>query len=354
MSAATPRYRITANLFAIPFGLAGLAQCWTTAHDVGAVPMWPATVCWAMDAAAWVLVAAVYFCRHHTVAAVNRELADPTFGPFVAVAAIVPMMLGAALARAAPTAGQAIFLVALIATVVVGGWLSGQWILSDTSLRQWHPGYLLPTVAGGLIAAAIAARFGHHSLAIALFGYGVISWLVLGAIIFARLFTQPALAVPLLSTPAILLAPPVVAGLAWFQINGGRADPVALLLAGYAALMALTQLRLLPVYRAVPFGPAWWGLSFPYAAAVAYLIRWLAMDHVPATRQWTWALLIAITAGIAYLLTRSAVAIAQHRFLPAATPPPARNNRTDAQTAPCTNIGLPTLNPIVTQTRRTT
>lgn len=320
MSTTMPRYRITANLFAIPFGLAGLAQCWTAAHDVGAVPLWPATVGWAVDAAAWLLVAAVYFGRHHTAAAVNRELIDPTFGPFVAVAAIVPMMLGAALARAAPTVGQAVFVAALVVTVTIGGWLSGQWVLSDISLRQWHPGYLLPTVGGGLIASAIAARFGHNGLAMALFGYGLISWMVLGTVIFARLFTQPTLAVPLQSTLAIELAPPVVAGLAWFQINGGRADSVALLLAGYAGLMALVQLRLIPLYQALPFGPAWWGFSFPYAAAVAYLIRWTAVEHLPAERQWIWLLLAVITTALTYLSVRTVTALLGHRFLAAATP----------------------------------
>lgn len=327
MPTSTPRYQITANLFAIPFGLAGLAQCWTAAHDVGAVPIWPATVGWGVDAVAWLLICAVYFGRHHTAAAANRELADPTFGPFVAVAGIVPMMLGAALARAAPTVGQGVFVAALIVTVAIGGWLSGQWILSDISLRQWHPGYLLPTVAGGLIAAAIAARFGHTGLAMAFFGYGVISWMVLGTIIFTRLFTQPALALPLQSTLAIELAPPVVAGLAWFQINGGRADPVAFLLAGYAGLMALVQLRLLPLYNALPFGPAWWGFSFPYAAAVAYLIRWTAVEHSSGERQWIWLLLAVITAALAYLSVRTVTALVGRRFLAptipltAATPP---------------------------------
>ena len=316
-----PRHRITANLFSIPLGLCGLAQCWTAAADLGVAPVWPATTVWAVAAVVWLVVAIAYYGRNHTGTALAGEFADPTFGPFIAVFAIVPMVLGGALARVAPAAGHAVFVVALILTLVLGGWLSGQWIISELTLAQWHPGYLLPTVGGGFIAAATAAGFAQHSLALGMFGYGVLCWMVLGSIVFARLFTQPRLPPALQGTLAIELAPPVVAGLAWFGINGGRADPVAFVLAGYASLMGLVQIRLIPLYRRLPFGPGWWAFSFPYAAATVYGIRWLAMERVAAMAQWTWALLAAITDGIVFLIVRTAIALRRHRFLPPVAPP---------------------------------
>ena len=249
------RHRLPPNLFAIPFGLAGLAQCWTVGHDLGTAPGWPGNALWVVTAAVWLLVAGAWFSRHWRPADLARELADPTTGPFVAVSAIVPMLLGAALARQLPTAGHVVFLVALGATLLAGGWLSGQWILSETTLAQWHPGYFLPTVGGGLIAAAVSAGFGWDPLARLMFGYGAVCWIVLGSIILTRLFTAPALPVPLRTTLAIELAPSVVAGLAWFRINGGRVDAVALGPAGYALLMAMVQVRLVPLYRPLPFGP---------------------------------------------------------------------------------------------------
>lgn len=208
------------------------------------------------------------------------ELADPTFGPFVALVAIIPMQFGGVLARHAQGAGQAVFVVALVATLLVGGWLSGQWINADTMLATWHPGYFVPTVAGGLIASATSAGLGYRSLAQFLFGYGLICWLVLGSIVLARLFTQPPLPAALTATIAIEVAPPAIAGLAWFSMNAGHVDPVALGIAGYALLMVMVQLRLVPLYRTVPFGPSWWTLSFPYAAVVAYAIRWMAAEQV--------------------------------------------------------------------------
>lgn len=87
-------------------------------------------------------------------------------------------------------------------------------------------------------------------------GLGGTCWIVLGSIVILRLVSQPPLPPPLRPTLAIELAPPVVAGSAWFAIDGGRADPVALLLAGFAILMALVQLRLVPTRPATQEAPA--------------------------------------------------------------------------------------------------
>jgi tellurite resistance protein len=55
-----------------------------------------------------------------------------------------------------------------------------------------HPGYFLPTAAGGLIGANAAAQVHLHALAQASFGIGVLSWAVLGSVILNRLFAGPA------------------------------------------------------------------------------------------------------------------------------------------------------------------
>jgi len=73
---ADARYKITANLFGIPLGLCGLAQCWTAAGNLDITPRWPADVLWATAAAAWVLVAGAYFGRYHRRTDLAGQLAD--------------------------------------------------------------------------------------------------------------------------------------------------------------------------------------------------------------------------------------------------------------------------------------
>src|ERR1700722_17944321 len=81
----------------------------------------------------------------------------------------------------------------LAVTIGVGGWLTGQWMTGGIDPDSVHPGYFLPTAAGGLIGANAAAQVHLHGLAEASFGIGVIFWVLLSSMILKRLFTGAAL-----------------------------------------------------------------------------------------------------------------------------------------------------------------
>jgi tellurite resistance protein len=313
-----PTVRLTANLFGLPFGLCGLAQCWSTAGTLQGVPAWPGLTLWVLAGFAWLITLVGYVTNVVATGRLSTELSDPTFAPFTALIAIVPMLIGVALASYQPAAGAVLFIAGLIFTVLLGGWLTGGWILQDISLAQWHPGYFLPTVAGGLVAAGGSAALGYDSLAMLMFGYGAVSWLVLGSILMLRLFTQPALSTPLIPTMAIELAPPVVAGSAWFAMNGNRPDAIAYLLAGYGILMVAMQVRLIPAYRRVPFGPGAWAYAFSYAAAVTVAVRWLAAVEVDQQVAVTYTLLAAITLAIGLLSSMTIRRLVRRSYLPRA------------------------------------
>ena len=66
---------------------------------------------------------------------VLADLRDTVAGPFVTLALITPMLLGAALYPHAAVAGQVIVGVFAAITVLVGGLLTGQWIVAD--LDPW-------------------------------------------------------------------------------------------------------------------------------------------------------------------------------------------------------------------------
>lgn len=308
--------RVTANLFGIPLGLAGLAQCWTVAHAAGVVPGWTVDVAWVVTAATWAVLLASYLTStaiHHRL---REEPSDPTYGPFTSAALLVPTMLSVPLTAHSPTAGRALFAASLLLGVGYGGWLTGQWITAGLRLDQLHPAYLLPTVATGLVSAAASADMGHDGLARLLFGYGALSWIALGPVLWARPFVAPPLPSGLVPTLAIHLAPPVVAGNAWFAINHHRADAVSVGLAGYAVLMALVQVRLIPVYARLRFGPSWWAFTFPCAAATAVAMRWVVAAHASHGSVWLTFLLVPITCGVTTLAVASSVAVAGGTFLP--------------------------------------
>jgi tellurite resistance protein len=315
-----PRFLVTANLFGVPFGLAVLAQCWSAARELIGVPSWPADLLWLLTAVVYLLTLAAYGNNVVRTGRSRTEAGDLTFGPFTALIFIIPMMLGLALAGTAPRTGTTVFFVCLTLVVAYGGWLSGQWIIEARPLVRWHPAYFLPTVAGPLVAAAGCGALGFDGLALLLFGCGVVSWIVLGSIILVRLFTQPMLPTPLVPTLAIEVAPPAVAGNAWFLINDNRADTVAYLLAGYALLMVLVQVRLIPLFVKVPFVAGMWAFAFSYAAVFAAGIRWLAAEPAPAQRPLTYCLLAAITSGFLVLAIRTVIGLVKGTFLPRLPP----------------------------------
>ena len=315
-----PARRITPNLFAISFGLAGLAQTWTVAARLTAAPAAVADALWIVAAGVWLLTLALYARSVVTGHRWRTELADHTFGPFVSVPAIVGLLLAGGLAPHARIPALGLFSASLVAAIVLAGRLLAIWALDDAPETHWHPGYYLPSVGAPLVAAATSATFGYLSLARLLFGIGVISWVLIGGILLHHLVGQQRLPKPLMPTMAILIAPPIVASNAWFAINGGQADGIALGLAGYAVLMAATQLGLISAYRTVPFGPGWWSYSFPYAATVGNAVIWLGVEHTPHRGTWTYLLLAAITAFIGWLAIRTINAVAHHRFLPRPAP----------------------------------
>jgi tellurite resistance protein len=157
---------------------------------------------------------------------------DPVLAPFVPVVAIPPMILASALSTVAFTAGRILVVVSLAVTIVLGGLMTGQWIVGDLVRDSAHPGYFLPTVTGGFIGAYAAGLVHLHPVAETSCSIGAICWPLLNSIVLGRLFSRPALPPPLTPTLAIELAPPVVAGIGYFAITGGRIDFIARALAG--------------------------------------------------------------------------------------------------------------------------
>jgi tellurite resistance protein len=283
---------LPANLFAVAFGVAGLAQAWSAVTQLAGASDWPGDVLWIVAAVIWLVTLAAYLANVGAQRRWKTELSDPTFGPFTALIFIVPMLLGARLAEQARGAGEVVFGCGAVLVVLVGAWISGGWITVDGDIRRWHPGYFLPTAAGGLLAGGASAALGFTRLSYVLFGLGITSFVVLASIISLRLYVEPSLPRPLLPTIAIELAPPVVAGNSWFAINGGKVDTLAAILAGF------------------------WAFSFPFAAAVTYGVHWLAVEHVRSGTALGYTLLGLLTAGFALLAARTVTGLIHGTFLP--------------------------------------
>lgn len=296
---------IPPNFFGIPFGLAGLSTAWLYAAQRDLAPEAVGDVLAALAAVVWLVVVAAYLRKGPR--AVSADLVDPIFGPFAALAFVVPLVL--VVGGVVPHAHDlgVVLVDVLIALIVLGaGWYTGQWIYGPLRIEQLHPGYFLPSVAGGLLSAAAAGAVGQERLAYTMLGLGGICWLILGSMILGRLMFGPALPAPLLPTIAIEVAPAAVATQAYVAIRGDHVDAVVAVLGGYGLMMVLAQLRLVPLYARLSFVPGFWSFTFSWAAVVTAGLHWLAVLEPSGWKVYSYILLAALTALIGAIAARTA------------------------------------------------
>jgi tellurite resistance protein len=309
------RPRIAPNLFSVSFGLTGLADAWRAAGPVLGIPSAVPDALFILAAAVWFILVVAYAAQGPVQ--LLADLRDPVLAPFVSVPAIVAMTLGAALAGVAFAVGRVLVVIFLTLTLALGGWLMGQWVLLDIAPDRMHPGYFLPTVAGGFIGAIAATDVHLHGAAEVSFGVSVISWLLLGSTVLNRLFFRPALPAALLPTLAIEVAPPAGVGVAYFALSNGAINAIAYGLGGYAILMAVMQLRLAPLYLRQRFSVTTWAFTFSYAIAAVFALEWITLSKVAGGTGYAATVLALITILVGGIGVRSIVAMVRGQPTPA-------------------------------------
>lgn len=311
--ARSAQLRVPPNRFSVPLGLAGLATAWHAAGaKLGTSPAVPDAID-ILAAVVLLVLGGLYAVQGPR--RVLADLRDPVQAPFIAVPAITAMMLAAALASVAFAAGRALVVVFLVVTIGVGGWLAGWWISGDADQVSAHPGYYLPTVAGGLVGVITLSQVHLRALAEASFGIGVLSWVLLGSIVMNRFITTKGLPAALQPVTAIELAPPALAGVAWFALASHGIDAIAYAIGGYLVLMALVQVRLLPRYLKLRFSPAFWAFTFSYAIAITFALEWITKTNPPGATGYAIGAIAAITVFIGAIAVRTVIGVARGQFL---------------------------------------
>jgi len=110
-------------------------------------------------------------------------------------------------------------------------------------------------------------------------------------------------------TIAIILAPPAIAGTAWFTLYGERADPISMGLLGILVLMILLQLFLIRIYRTLSFTLGFWSFTFPVAAAASYAIEWFTITRFAGWQAASVAALVVATAVVVAVAVRSIILV---------------------------------------------
>jgi tellurite resistance protein len=312
------RRKIPLNIFGMGFGLAGLATAWRIAVDQHLAPHEVSDVLISLAAVVW-LFSIVLYLRYvlTTRGTLTSDLHDMTVGPFASLALITPILLAAdGIAPYSRSAAVVVIDVFIVGVVLLGGWFTGTWMRGGTDLDWLHPGYFLPTVAGGLVASAGAAEVGQERLAQFMLGLGILCWIIVGSMILGRLIFRPPLPDALAPTMAIEVAPAAVASVAYFFSHGAHITPFVTALAGYGLLMVVAQIPLISRYARLKFSLATWAFTFSWAAVASTLLFWIDAEHVTGGRAFAFLVLAAISVLVAAIAARTVVAISQGRLLP--------------------------------------
>jgi tellurite resistance protein len=298
--------RISPGLFGMALGLAGLGALWLYGSGTFGAPAAVGDMLMLLAAATCVVLAIAYL--RQGARRIVADARDAAVGPFLAAPVMTALVLGEALFPHAPAAGRAVVGVSLVVGVLLGGWMTGQWLTGGVDERSFGPVFYLPGAGIGWIGSGAASAVGLHDVAAVFFGIGTVSWVFVTSVIVNRMLFRPRLSPAMTPTLAIELAQPAVAGNAYFAIHPGSPDTLAFGLAGYAALMVLAQVRLLPLYRALSFTPSFWAFTFPTAAMATFALRWLALEHPAGDDVYAWILIAAVTVLVALIAARTLVA----------------------------------------------
>ena len=293
---STNHSRIPLNTFAIPLGLTGLAELWSDSGTALHLPVPITESFWVIGAVAWLWMIAAHIIRSvRSNASLASQLKHPTQGPIAAIIPIVGMLVGINLHGFWAAGGTVLIIVSIAAAALFAGWILASWLRGELVLESVHGAYILPSLAASFVAGGAASVIGAHFLATAAFAAGAFFWVLMSALVTARLAFRPPLPNPLAPTMAILMAPPAVGGLAWFAYNGGKLDTVEQGLLGIAVLFVLMQLQFLRRYVSLTFSLGFWSFAFPSAFMGAFLIVWFSNAPFPGWQIVATGILAAVT-----------------------------------------------------------
>ncbi len=290
-------------LLAMPMGLGGVGLAWRQASVSLGVPALIGEALLALTTLVWIAVVGLQLLRalRHP-AAVAVELRHPVRAAFAAAPTVGLMIVSAFVYRHAPQLGAVLWSASVVLHLFVAMLLLRRILAGGGDVAMLAPPLLIPLV-GNILAPVFGAPMGFLQLAWMMFGIGLVLWLAVLPLLLHRLLAGPPLPPLLKPTLCILLAPPAVAALALIALTGEAQGP-AMIFTGVALLVAATLLSLAGEIARVPFGLAWWGVTFPTAAFAALLMvqefpAWLSAPALAATT--------GLTGWVAWRTARAAV-----------------------------------------------
>jgi tellurite resistance protein len=267
------------SLFAMVMGTTGVAIAWEkTGRMLGFGPGPGAVLTLAITVLFAVLLAAygVKVVRYRS--AVLAELRHPVKLSFFPTISISFLLLSVAFLNAGDdepwrSVSQVLWIIGTAAHLAFTLSILGTWMHADHfRVEHMNPAWFIPAV-GNMLVPVAGVPLGFLDISWFFFAIGLVSWIVLLAIVVNRVLFHEAVESRLLPSFFILIAPPAVGFIAWVRLNGPDLDAAGRILYSFALFLGLLLLTRVRTYARLPFGLPSWAFSFPIAAlAIATLL----------------------------------------------------------------------------------
>ena len=310
--------RMPPGLFAIVFGLLGLASAWRRLGglDVGYAD---AVAGWLLQLATTVFMALFLFqalkeFRHQDEA--RRDRAHPVHG---AALSLVPLSVLLSVALWMPVypelhqVATSLTLTALLAQGFIVLTVLPRAARNEIPADMVTPALYLPPVGGGFIGALALNALGSHGWSVLLFGMGIGAWALLELRVLNRLFAGP-LPPPLRPTIGVEIAPAPVATLVAATLWPELPADVLLMGLGISCGPLFAVLARWRWWTNVPFSAGFWSFSFPIAAFASVVVETMRRGGWPM--EVAYGAVLAASAVIGYLAVRTLMLLFRGRLLP--------------------------------------
>jgi tellurite resistance protein len=295
------------SIFAIVMGLAGLAIAWEKAGRQFGFGVLPGALIAAVAAAVFAVLLVAYglkILRHRDQ--VLAELRHPVKLAFVPTISIAFLLLSIATLNAGTgdpfrTAALVLWTIGTVGHLVLTLHILGSWMHQDRyRIEHMNPAWFIPAV-GNVIVPVAGVPLGFVEVSWFFFAAGIMSWIVLLAVVVNRILFHEPFEQRLLPTMFILMAPPAIGFISWVRLTDDGLDPAGRILYFFAAFLGLLLLTQVRHFARIPFGLPAWAYSFPLAALT---IATLLMSELSGLDAYAWAgiVLLLVTTAVGLLL----------------------------------------------------
>ena len=302
------------SFFAMVMGLAGLAISWEKAQSSLALPLQLHHALTQFTALVFLLLLGLYLLKLVRFReAVRRELKHPIMLNFFPTISISLILLAIATLHLAPALSRLLWIGGTALHLALTLYVMNVWIHHGKfEIHHMNPAWFIPVVGNVLVPIA-GVKLGYVEISWFSFSIGMLFWLVLLTIIFNRVLFHNPLPEKLMPTFFILIAPPAVGFIAYYNLTS-ELDPFARVLYYGGLFLTLLMLTQISRFARLRFFLSWWAYSFPLAAIT---VATLLMYEIGGNRFFYGlglSFLALLTLIVIFLLYRTLQAIAAKKI----------------------------------------